>query len=280
MAMPKTNKIQLISSDLNGTLVRQHTMMDMIRVGFPHEPERFERAQDVFSRQTAGKMTIAEAFAQAGPLTKGLSLRKAIDYAQAELRFFAGFEGLLKTLHHQRKHFVINSTGYTVTTEVIKLRFGPEKFFRVICNQLIFGWEGDPQRRLTNGELLRSIKEYMAGMANYSRCDEIISTGEVLLGIRDEAKKASELFRLAELLNLPRTAIAHVGDTMGDSAAIVEVARNGGLGIAFNYNEPLRDYLESVLKTENIPGRIEFVDPKGSDADLKHVVELLLQEHG
>ena len=275
MSLPKTNEIQLISSDLNGTLVHQHTMMDMIRIGFPDQPERFEQAQEVFSRQTAGETTIAEAFAQAGPLTKGLSLRKAIDYAQAELRFFPGFEALLKTLHQQRKHFVINSTGYTVTTEVIKLRFGPEKFFRVICNQLVFGWEGDPQRSLTNGELMLAIKKYMAGIASNSQYDEIVATGEVLLGINDEAKKASELFRLAEMLNIPRSAIAHIGDTMGDSAALVEVAMNGGLGIAFNYNEPLRDYLETVLKTANIPGRIKFVDPKGSDADLNQVVNLL-----
>ena len=275
-----THTIQLISSDLNGTLVHEHTMMDMLRVCFPNEPHRFEETQDVFSRQTAGKMTMAEAFALAGPLTKGLSLRKAIDYAQAGLHFFPGFETLLTTLHKQQKHFVINSTGYTVTTEVIKLRFGAAHFFRVICNQLVFGWEGERQRSLTNGELLRFIKEYMAGIANDSRYDEILATGDVLLGIRDEAKKASELFRIAELLNLPRSAIAHVGDTMGDSAAIAEVAKNGGLGIAFNYNDPLRDHLERALKTENIPGRIEFVDPKGSDADLKHVLDLLLQDHG
>ncbi len=31
-------KIQLVSSDLNGTLVHPHTMMDMIRVGFPLSP--------------------------------------------------------------------------------------------------------------------------------------------------------------------------------------------------------------------------------------------------
>ena len=271
-----TPDIKLISSDLNGTLVRQHTMMDMIRVGFPEEPERFEQAREAFNQQTAGTMTMADAFAQAGPLTKGLSLRTAIDYAQTELHFFPGFEELLGTLHQQRKHFVINSTGYTVTTETIKLRFGPENFFRVICNQLVFGRHADPQQSLTNGELMRAIKEYAAGIASGSPYDEIQATGEVLLGLRDEAHKASELFRLAELLSLPRSATAHIGDTMGDSAAIAEVARNGGVGIAFNYNQPLRDYLETVLKEEDVPGRIEFVDPKGSNADLRNVLKILL----
>lgn len=41
-------------------------------------------------------------------------------------------------------------------------------------------------------------------------------------------KKAKEAF------NLLRNAIAHIGDTMGDSAGICEVAQNGGLGIAFS----------------------------------------------
>lgn len=67
--------IQLVSSDLNGTLVHQHTMMDMIRLGFPGEPERFKNSKDAFTRQTAGLLSMKETFAIAAPLTKGLRLR-------------------------------------------------------------------------------------------------------------------------------------------------------------------------------------------------------------
>jgi len=211
-------------------------------------------------------------------MTRGLSLRTAIDYGLSALRFFPGFEALIEALHRRRKQFVINSTGYTVTTEVIKRRFGPEKFFRVICNQLVFGWKGDPQRSLSNGELTRLIGDYMAGRTKDTVYDDIRATGEVLLGISDEAKKPLELFRLAELLEIPRSAIAHIGDTMGDSAGIVEVARNGGLGVAFNYNEQLRDYLQRIHKTEKLSGRIVLVDPKGNNPDLRNLLPLLLPE--
>jgi phosphoserine phosphatase len=275
MNTPETHPIQLISSDLNGTLVHQHTMMDMIRVSFPREPERYEKAQDAFARQTAGTLSMQEAFARAGPLTKGLSLRKAIEYAQFEIRFLPGFKELISAFLMRRQYFVINSTGYTVTTEAIKLRFGPENFFRVICNQLVFGWDGDPSRSLTNGELMRLIKDYEATGKDDVRYDQLLATGEVLLGIKDEAHKASELFRIADLLSLPRSSIAHIGDTMGDSAGIADVARNGGLGIAFNYNEPLREYLESVQRTGDIPGRIELIGPKGSNPDLRSLLEVL-----
>ncbi len=275
---PRVPDIQLISSDLNGTLVHQHTMMDMIRLYFPREPERYEKAREAFTQQTAGKVSMKEAFAQAGPLTKGLRLRDAIEYAQTEVQFLRGFEELISTLYKRRKHFVITSTGYTVTTEVIKLRFGSEKFSRVICNQLVFGWNGDPQHALTNGELMRVIKDYMAGGKEDPRSGQILATGEVLLGIQDESKKASFLFRMADSLGISRSTVAHIGDTMGDSAAIADVARNGGLGIAFNYNEPLRKYLEAVQKTEDLPGCIMLVDPKGSNADLRNVLELLLSE--
>jgi len=152
--------IRLISSDLNGTLVHQHTMMDMIRLYFPHEPERYDKAREAFAQQTSGTLSMRETFAVAGPLTKGLRLRDAIGYAWGKLDFLPGFEEMLRALHQERKCFIINSTGYSVTTEVLKLRFGPEKFTRVICNHLVFGWEGEPQRRLTNGELLRAIDGY------------------------------------------------------------------------------------------------------------------------
>ena len=267
--------IRLISSDLNGTLVHQHTMMDMIRLYFPHEPERYDKAREAFAQQTSGTLSMRETFAVAGPLTKGLRLRDAIGYAWGKLDFLPGFEEMLRALHQERKCFIINSTGYSVTTEVLKLRFGPEKFTRVICNHLVFGWEGEPQRRLTNGELLRAIKDFAAGKED-PRYDQIRSTGEVLLGIQNEQEKASHLFRIAESLDIPRAAIAHIGDSMGDSGGIINVARNGGLGIAFNYNEPLRDYLESVLKSEAIPGRIVLVDPKGGTADLRNLWGLLM----
>lgn len=272
----KQENIRLISCDLNGTLVHQHTMMDMIRVYFPHESERYAKAKDAFSKQTSGRLSMKEAFAVAGPLTKGLSLGNAIKYARSVMRFLEGFEEFITTLFERKKYFVINSTGYTVTTEVIKALYGPEKVFAVICNRLIFGWHGKSSASIDEDHLGKLVKNYFQGASNEKVYEEILATGEVELGIQDEAEKASLLFALADRLAIPRRAIAHIGDSMGDSGGICAVARNGGLGIAFNYNEALKDYLENVRKQENLPGRIIVAEPKSERATLRNLLDIIL----
>ena len=270
-------KIQLVSSDLNGTLVHPHTMMDMIRVGFPHEPERFEKAKDVFSKQTAGLLSMEKAFEIAGPLTKGLPLRIAIEYALSEMRFLNGFETLIKTLHKQNVLFVINSTGYGITAEVIIAAYGPQYFYDVICNRLVF----ENRRKIVEKtELSRWVKAYVRGDRSSRAYDDISAAGTVELGIRDENEKARLLFEIADRLNIPRTAVVHIGDTMGDSGGICEVARNGGIGIAFNYNEALGTYIEGVLKTEKIPGKIFLISPKSESSDIRDILGYLTKGSG
>ena len=110
--------IQLVSCDLNGTLVHQHTMMDMIRVYFPQMPERYEKAKAAFNKQTSGLMSMKEAFAIAGPLTKGLSLGNAIDYAQSVMRFLDGFEEFIATLYDRKKYFVIKKIDFLTEASI------------------------------------------------------------------------------------------------------------------------------------------------------------------
>ncbi len=280
----KLEKIQLVSSDLNGTLVHQHTMMDMIRVGFPHLPERYEKAKDVFTRQTSGLLSMKETFEIAGPLTKGLSLRSAIEYAQSEMRFLHGFDEFISTLCENGTYFVINSTGYTVTTEVIKSIcgsiYGHEKINDVICNRLIFGWKGDPASPVDEKKLADLVQNYFTQDKDDKVYDEILTTGKVELGICDENDKARLIFEIADKMDIPRTAIAHIGDTMGDSGGICEVARNGGIGIAFNYNEALENHLKGVMKNESIPGKIILAEPKSETSDIRRVSEMLFPVRG
>jgi phosphoserine phosphatase len=271
-----STNIALVSCDLNGTLVHQHTMMDMIRVYFSDQPERFEKAKEAFNKQTSGLLSMKEAFAIAGPLTRGLTLRNAIRYAINEMKFLEGFELFISTLYERGIYFVINSTGYSVTTEVIKALYGPEKIYTVICNQLIFGWGGDNHKVIEETELSQLVKNYFRGKEKEKRYDEILSTGAVKLGIQDEEEKANLLFAIAEKAKIPRQAIVHIGDTMGDSAGISEVARNGGLGIAFNYNQALKNYLDEILKNEEIPGTIILAEPKKETSTLKLLLDIIL----
>ena len=251
-------------------------MMDMIRVYFSDQPERFEKAKEAFNKQTSGLLSMREAFAIAGPLTRGLTLRNAIRHAINEMKFLEDFELFISTLYEKGIYFVINSTGYSITTEVIKALYGPEKIYAVICNQLIFGWGEDNHKVIAEAELSQLVKNYFRGGEKEKCYDEILSTGAVKLGIRDEEEKANLLFAIAETLKIPRHAIAHIGDTMGDSAGIGEVARNGGLGIAFNYNQALKNYLEEILKNEEIPGTIILVEPKKETSSLKRLLDIIL----
>ncbi|MDM8550870.1 haloacid dehalogenase-like hydrolase [Desulfobacterales bacterium HSG2] len=304
MKNTQPKKIRLVSCDLNGTLVHQHTMMDMIRLGFPHAPERYEKAKDVFTRQTSGLLSMKETFEIAGPLTKGLSLRNAIEYARSEMRFLEGFEEFISALREKGIYFVINSTGYTVTTEVIKAVYGPENFYDAICNRLIFGREGDPDKLVSDHDISDLVKDYFlkrtgdrAESVKANDCqpvtstkkfsdsvdtvtencyDEILTTGEVELGIRDENEKARLIFEIADKLNISREAVAHIGDTMGDSGGISEVAGNGGLGIAFNYNNALKNHLEGILKNKEISGKIVLTEPKSETSDLRCLLNLML----
>jgi len=251
-------------------------MMDMIRVYFPDQPERFKKAKEAFNKQTSGLLSMKEAFAIAGPLTRGLTLRNAIRYAVTEMKFLEDFELFILTLYERGVYFVINSTGYSITTEVIKALYGPEKIYAVICNQLIFGWGGDNHKVIEKTELSQLVKNYFRGGEKEKRYDEILSTGAVKLGIQDEGEKANLLFAIAEKAKIPRQAIVHIGDTMGDSAGISEVARNGGLGIAFNYNQALKNYLDEILKNEEIPGTIILAEPKKETSTLKLLLDIIL----
>lgn len=264
--------VRLISSDLNGTLVHQHTMMDMIRVGFAGEPERFEKAKDAFVRQTEGFLGIEETFQIAGPLTKGLSLRTAIEYALTEMRFLNGFEHFIKTLHRNNVRFIINSTGYSITTEVIKVFFGAEYFDDVICNRLIFEKNG---KVVDERELSELVVSYLQGDKSKKIYDTISAAGIIEFGIKNENEKGQKLLTIADRLNITRMSLVHIGDTMGDSGGICEVAKHGGIGIAFNYNQALKKHLEKVLTHQKLKGKIFFIDPKSEHSDLTHILTAL-----
>lgn len=275
MTSSEKNPVRLFSSDLNGTLVHQHTMMDMIRLGFPDEPRKFTRAKAAFDQQTSGRLSIRDAFDIAGPLTKGLSLRTAIEYAGRQMRFIDGFDSFLQALQHRNIRLVINSTGYTVTGYAIRCMFGADVIFDLICNRLVFGWKGDPGRVIDESTLEKMVQDYFLGDKINTVFDEILAVGKVELKVSDENKKARLIFDLADRLKIPRRQVAHMGDTMGDCRAIIGVAESGGVGIAFNYNQALEDYITNTLTRRQVSGKIILVEPRNMNANLAAVLNAL-----
>ena len=268
-------KIRLVSSDLNGTLVHQHTMSDMIKLY--GKISDYEVANEAFNKQTNGQLSMQEAFAIAGPLTKGISLRQGIEYTRTHMQYVEGFKQFVDALHKARIPLVINSTGYSVTIYAIREQVGREKIHGHIGNSLKFGENGDIQSVLTEEELENLVVGYFTN-GNSEAYDRIRSIGEVALGIVDEQAKADLIVGYAAK-NLPQVSpneIAHIGNSMGDSGGIIGIAGLGGMGIAFNFNYDLEMFLKQKLSSEKVSGEIAFITPKGEAPNLGDLLPLLI----
>ncbi|MAE42242.1 hypothetical protein CMO93_00600 [Candidatus Woesearchaeota archaeon] len=268
---------RLISADLNGTLVHQHTMSDMIRI-YKGE-DAFKEAKAIFEKQTSGTATMEKAFQVSGPLTRGLTLRQAIEYTKTHMKYLRGFNKLIDFLYDNKFPLIINSTGYSVTFYAIREQVGNNKISGFIGNILRFGNHGEPNATISEEELEKKAKSYFfdSEAVDDRSYDEIQATGVIDLGIPDEEAKASLLQAYAKkhFPELKSNQLIHIGDTMGDSGGILGVAKAGGIGIAFNYNEALEVYLKKKLEEEKITGKVFFIDKKEDSADLTHVIPVL-----
>ena len=66
--------------------------------------------------------------------------------------------------------------------------------------------------------------------------------------ITDEEEKVQVIDDLVNLYRPNRHLFFHIGDTMGDYLAIKHAAELGGIGIAFNPNEPLKKSISSLSR--------------------------------
>ncbi len=263
---------KIFSSDLNGTLVKQHTMSDMIRI-YIGEKEYLE-AKELFNKQTDGQASIEEAFNLAGRLTNGLTLRQAIEYTLKHMDYVTGFNEFTNYLSENNFPLVINSTGYSVTIYAIRERIGRDKIHGQIGNILEFQLNGIP---LSEKELEDYVIDYFKGRNADPIYDQIKATGNIILGVESEESKSKKIIQYAkDNLNVadPQN-IIHMGDTFGDSQGILQTSKNGGIGIAFNYNGALKSFLINNAKEEIESNKILLIDEKGGDSDLRNVIKFL-----
>src|SRR3989344_1810250 len=126
-------RTRLVSSDMNGTFTGPtgrlgHTMSHMIAVHAGEEA--FKAAKEVFDCQTSGEATMQEAFGNAAPHYKGMTLREAVEYAIEDpseplegarhIKYVAGFWELQGALSERGMEFLVNSTGYDVTVYAVQ----------------------------------------------------------------------------------------------------------------------------------------------------------------
>jgi phosphoserine phosphatase len=266
--------IRLLSSDLNGTLVKPHTMQEMITLAFPREPLRHEKAKRAFSLQTQGLLSMEKTFQIAGEATAGLTLRAAIEYTTKRMAFVNGYAPFMDYLQNRGIHLAVISTGYSVTIYAIR-HSAKAPSFDAFCNRLLFS---EPSGKVIGEEDMETlVKAYLQDLERRrsEEYDRIRSNGEVILGIRNEEHKARLALDLANSLGIAPSQVAHMGDTMGDSGGILGIAKTGGLGIAFNYNQALEAFLLREGKREIEAGNIVLVDPKGPHSRLTRVLPFL-----
>lgn len=269
-------RVKLVSTDLNGTLVHQHTMSHMIKLYVGRR--EFAQADTVFKKQTSGRATMQAAFENAGPLTAGLTLRQAIEYTKEYMNSIDGFSEFFELMQDNNIHTVINSTGYSVTIYAIQASLA--KIDGMIGNRLIFSEGEDKTEDLTEDELRKLVFVYFANSDAKSDnlYDRIKAAGRVELGINDEEAKATLLMEYAVRHFpgvLPREML-HIGDTMGDSGGIYGIVKAGGIGVAFNFNKPLEDFLREKIHFEpDLKDRMFFIDPKSQNSNLMNIIAAL-----
>lgn len=95
------------------------------------------------------------------------------------------------------------------------------------------------------------------------------------MSIQDESEKARLLFEIADGMGISRSSIIHIGDTLGASRGICEVAHHGGIGIAFNYKHALKTYLEARVRTDPAAEKILLISPKSETSGLRSLLQAL-----
>lgn len=268
---------ELISSDFNGTLARRNAMSRLIRLG--DRPEMFETVRERLKIRLAGKMSMGEYLKLLGASLKGVSLKEAMVHCRKGLELLEGFENLLKYLKKENLPLVINTTSFSFVMYALREQYGKEYFDGFICNRMEFGWNGDPERAIDEEELEEMIEAwYRAGkFRKFDSYKEVKATGRVSLDIEHERSKSEQLKKYLKIKH-PDIAFKnaiHIGDSFGDSRIMTDLARVGGIGIAFNYNSKLEEHLVDFLNRRMYPGMILMASPKNPENTLDELIKVL-----
>jgi phosphoserine phosphatase len=136
---------QMVVLELDGAVVHDHTPSELIRAGFPLRPHRYEQAFDLYQREITGNVKPEEAILQYATLARGLTLRRAIEYATFKMRFINGFDTFIEILYQKNVSLLLVSSSFSIITEAIRWLYGPDRFQAVLANSLAFGLEKNPE---------------------------------------------------------------------------------------------------------------------------------------
>ena len=207
-------------------------------------------------------MSIEKAFTRVGNLAKGLSLKEIIDYGK-KAPLVRGLKQTLLKFKGKGIKLIIMSTGFRPVMNLINKRIG-NLFDKVICNDLVFVNKNG--KVLTKKQVDEAIKRN-----DPNELKEIVFNGEIDFVINDPDKKTEYIEKTISKYNFEIKNCVSVGDSIADSDMIKMCALGGGLGIAFNPNNSLIEYVQ-LLKERK--GNVEIVEKK----DLRKIIPLVLRK--
>lgn len=278
MKSDQTFDRQMVVLELDGTVVHDHTPSELIRTGFSFQPERYEQAFDLYQRESTGNVKSEEAILQYATLARGLTLRRAIEYATFKMRFINGFDTFIEILYQKNVSLLLVSSSFSIITEAIRQLYGPDRFQTVLANPLAFGLEKDPEAVISEKKLITLVQRYFHRARDRQAYDKIAATGECNVINTRPLQKASFIAEVAAGLNIPFKTVNYVCSNLKDRETLLAVARFGGRVIAFNFEESLEAIIQEGAKNNPTGNTIQFTTPKSRRANLRSVFEILFPD--
>ena len=278
MERDQTFARQMVVLELDGAAVHDHTPSELIRTGFPLQPERYEQALDLYQRESCGNVKPEEALLQYAALARGLTLRRAIEYATFKMRFINGFDTFIEMLYQKNIPLLLVSSSFSIITEAVRQLYGPDRFQAILANSLVFGLEKESETVISEKKLTTLVQRYFHRDRDHQAYDKIAATGECNAINTHSLQKASFIAEMAAGLNIPFKAVNYVCSNPKDGETLLAVARSGGKVIAFNFEESLEAMSQECAKNSPAGNTIQFATPKSRRANLRSVFEILFPD--
>lgn len=269
---------QLVVLELDGAVVHDHTPSELIRAGFPLEPERYEKALDLYQRESAGDVKPEEALLEYSTLACGLSLRRAIEYATFKMRFVNAFDTFIETLCRKNIPILLLSSSFSIITEAVRQLHGPDRFTAVLANPLVFGFKKRPETVISEQKLMGLVQRYFHRARDHQAYDKMAATGDCKVLIADPLKKAHLISKLAMDLNVPLQYVTYVCSNPKDRDTLLSIIRSRGRAVVFNFEESMEAMIRECTKDNPSEDAIQFATPKSRRANLRSVFEILFPD--
>lgn len=269
---------QLVVLELDGAVVHDHTPSELIRAGFPLEPERYEQALDLYQMEHSGNAKPEEALLEYSTLARGILLRRAMEYATFKMRFINDFETFIEMLYRKNIPVLLVSSSFSIITEAVRQLHGPNRFQAVVANPLVFGLKKKPEIVISEEKLMSLVQRYLHRARDHQSYDKMVATGDCNVLSADPLQKASFISKLVMDLNIPFEAVTYVCSNPKDRDTLLSIIRSRGRAVVFNFEESMEAIIREYTKGNSSEGAIQFTTPKSRRANMRSVFKILFPD--